>query len=147
MMSDSQFTIHNSQLKSGSIVRHAFLLCIVLCALRIPAFAQKKQESKPILTRIEFLFDASQSMYGRWQSGPKIDIAKKLMSSILDSLRYVDNIELALRVYGHQKQFPPQDCDDSRLEVPFTKGNMSTIQEVLKNVVPRGTTPIAKSLE
>jgi len=111
------------------------------------SFAQKKQVQKPLLTRIEFVFDASQSMYGHWQTGSKIDIAKKLMSNILDSLRYVPNIELALRVFGHQKPYPPQDCDDSRLEVPFSKGNISSIQQVLKNVSPRGTTPIAKSLE
>lgn len=108
---------------------------------------QVKKQKAPTLTRIEFLFDASQSMYGRWQSGAKIDIARSLMNKVLDSLRYIDNIELALRVYGHQKPYPPQDCDDSRLEVPFSKGNISSIQQVLKNLVPKGTTPIAKSLE
>ncbi|MFM9052000.1 MAG: vWA domain-containing protein, partial [Bacteroidota bacterium] len=94
-----------------------------------------------------FLFDGSQSMWGRWQSGPKIDVARKLMNQLLDSLRYIPNLELALRVYGHQKNYPPQDCDDSRLEVPFSKGNISQIQDVLKGIVPKGTTPIAKSLE
>ena len=107
----------------------------------------QKNMAKPQLTRIEFLFDASQSMYGKWQSGAKIDVAKKLMDQLMDSLRYVKDIEIALRVYGHQKPFPPQDCDDSKLEVPFSKGNISTIQHVLKNIIPRGTTPIAKSLE
>jgi Ca-activated chloride channel family protein len=111
--------------------------------------AQQKKKPAPapaLLTRIEFLFDASQSMYGKWQSGAKIDVAKRLMNQLLDSLRYVPDIEIALRVYGHQKPFPPQDCDDSRLEVPFSKGNISTIQQVLKNLTPRGTTPIAHSL-
>ena len=86
-------------------------------------------------------------MYGRWQSGAKIDVARKLMAQLLDSLRFVPDIELALRVYGHQKNYPPQDCDDSKLEIPFSKGNISRIQQVLKELVPRGTTPIAKSLE
>ncbi len=86
-------------------------------------------------------------MYGKWQSGAKIDVAKRLMTQLMDSLRYVRDIEVALRVYGHQKPFPPQDCDDSKLEVPFSRGNISRIQEVLKSIVPRGTTPIAKSLE
>jgi Ca-activated chloride channel family protein len=86
-------------------------------------------------------------MYGRWQSGAKIDVAKQLMSQLLDSLRYINNIELALRVYGHLKPFPPQDCDDSRLEVPFSKGNIGEIKDKLNSVVPKGTTPIAKSLE
>ncbi|REJ83539.1 MAG: VWA domain-containing protein [Bacteroidetes bacterium] len=111
------------------------------------ALAQKGNLKAPALTRIEFLFDASQSMYGRWQSGAKIDVARNLMYKMLDSLRYVDNIELALRVYGHQKQYPPQDCDDSKLEVPFSKGNTTHIKQVLKDIVPRGTTPIARSLE
>lgn len=93
------------------------------------------------------MFDASQSMYGKWQTGSKIEIAKKLMSQLMDSLRFVRNIELALRVYGHQKPFPPQDCDDSKLEVPFSKGNIPHILDVLQKIVPRGTTPIARSLE
>ncbi len=116
-----------------------------MCNLNLNA--QNKKNETPQLTRIEFLFDASQSMFGRWQSGAKIDVAKLLMKQLMDSLRYVNNLELALRVYGHQKNFPPQDCDDSKLEVPFSKGNISAIQQVLKDVIPRGTTPIAKSLE
>jgi Ca-activated chloride channel family protein len=111
------------------------------------SFAQNKKLEAPELTRIEFLFDASQSMFGQWQSGAKIDVAKRLMNQLLDSLRNVENIELALRVYGHLKPFPPQDCDDSRLEVPFTKGNIPQIMQVLQRVIPKGTTPIAKSLE
>jgi Ca-activated chloride channel homolog len=109
--------------------------------------AQEKKKEEVQLTRIEFLFDGSQSMYGRWQSGTKIDIARQLMTQLMDSLRHVRNIELALRIYGHQKPYPPQDCDDSRLEVPFSKGNITHIQEVLKRLLPRGTTPIARSLE
>src|SRR4051812_33235832 len=109
----------------------AFRLVIFSCLLTLTScfYCAAQQKSKtipapPILTRIEFLFDASQSMYGKWQTGAKIDVAKKLMNSLMDSLRYVPDLELALRVYGHQKPFPPQDCDDSRLEVPFGKGNI-----------------------
>lgn len=130
-------------------MKQGFLFLFLLAGFA--AFAQPKKKSTvpapPQLTRIEFLFDASQSMFAQWQSGARIDVAKRLMHQLLDSLRYVPNLELALRVYGHQKPYPPQDCDDSRLEVPFGKGNIHTIQEVLKNITPRGTTPIAKSLE
>lgn len=107
---------------------------------------QEKEKPKP-LTRILFVFDASQSMYGRWQSDMKINIAQRLLSNLLDSLESVDNLELALRVYGHQKNFPPQDCDDTRLEVPFAANNNRKIKHVLKTLVPKGTTPIAYSLE
>lgn len=133
-------------LKPAFAYHFLFILALVFFLNTQNAAAQKKQEA-PQLTRIEFLFDASQSMYGRWQSGAKIDVAKALMTQLLDSLRYINNIELALRVYGHTKHFPPQDCDDSRLEVPFSKGNISRIQQVLNALVPKGTTPIARSLE
>jgi len=101
----------------------------------------------PPLTRILFIFDCSQSMFARWQSDTKINIAQKLLSSMLDSLKDVENLELAFRVYGHQKNFPPQDCDDSKLEIPFSKNNYKKIEHKLKSLVPRGTTPIAYSLE
>ncbi len=105
-----------------------------------------KEKPKPT-TRILFVFDASQSMYGRWQSDMKITIAQKLLSNLLDSLKNVPNLELALRVFGHQKQYPPQDCNDTKLEIPFAKDNTLKIKNKLKTIVPRGTTPIASSLE
>jgi Ca-activated chloride channel homolog len=125
-----------------------FLLPFILYSLLPPVvIAQTKKETKPPITNILFLFDGSGSMNAKWQTAPKIDVAKRLMRELLDSLRYIPNVQLALRVYGHQKPFPPQDCDDTKLEVPFGKGNISTIQDVIMKLSPKGTTPIAKSLE
>jgi Ca-activated chloride channel homolog len=125
-----------------------FLLAFSIFIFQLSLFAQVKKEQKASpVTNLLFLFDGSGSMNAKWQSAPKIDVAKRLMNELLDSLRYVSNVQLALRVYGHQKPFPPQDCDDTRLEVPFGKGNISTIQRVIKELNPKGTTPIAKSLE
>ena len=100
-------------------------------------------------SRILFIVDASQSMLGRWQSGRKIDIARNLLSVMLDSLKNIENLEIGLRVYGHQKGYPPQDCDDSKLEVNFLPASISSdrIINKLKMIRARGTTPIAKSLE
>lgn len=109
--------------------------------------ANINEEQPRQLTRILFVFDASQSMFGRWQSDMKINIAQKLLAEMLDSLDEVEDLELALRVYGHQKPFPPQDCNDTRLEVPFAPKNAKKIQHRLKTIVPKGTTPIASSLE
>ena len=112
--------------------------------------AQTEQlEKKSPLTRILFVFDGSQSMYGRWESGAKIDVAQRLMGQMLDSLQGIQadgNFQLALRVYGHQKPVPPQDCSDTKLEVPFGNGNIYKIKRVLKTIKPKGTTPIAGSL-
>ncbi|HOY33383.1 MAG TPA: VWA domain-containing protein [Bacteroidales bacterium] len=107
---------------------------------------KEKPLPKPV-TRILFVYDASQSMIGVWQSDRKISIASKLMSQLLDSLKNVENLHLGLRIYGHQKYYPPQDCDDTRLEIPLGTGNTDKIKNKLKTVNPRGTTPIAASLE
>ncbi|MFO7723875.1 MAG: VWA domain-containing protein [Bacteroidales bacterium] len=106
----------------------------------------RNQQPEPI-NRVLFVFDASNSMYALWQSDRKINIAKKLLSELLDSLAGTPNVEFALRVYGHQKSFPPQDCDDTRLEVPFGPSNTDKIKRKLNTIVPKGTTPIARSLE
>jgi len=132
------------------MIRKANSLLLLFCFLVSAqmAFSQiRKEPEKPrIVTRILFVFDASQSMYGRWQSDTKFNIATRLFSGLLDSLRSTPDLELALRVYGHQKPFPPQDCSDSRLEVPFAKDNVARIKHVLKIINPSGTTPIAYSL-
>ncbi|MDA3867696.1 MAG: VWA domain-containing protein [Salinivirgaceae bacterium] len=97
-------------------------------------------------TRILFVLDASQSMLGKWESGSKIDVARKLLVRMVDSLAVKSNVQMALRVYGHQSPVPPQDCNDTKLEVPFYKNNAKKIKLILSDLKPRGTTPIAYSL-
>jgi Ca-activated chloride channel family protein len=122
---------------------------LILFFLPLGLFAQKNGTTKgeEPLSRILFVFDASQSMYARWQSDMRITIAKKLMINLLDSLSGYENLQLGLRVYGHQKNYPPADCYDTRLEVPFAPGNIPKIKAKIQDLVPRGTTPIAYALE
>lgn len=86
-------------------------------------------------------------MNGKWESDKKITVARRLLIQLVDSLEKIENTQLALRVYGHQYGFPPQVCTDSKLEVPFNWGNAIRIKEKLNSIVPKGTTPIAYSLE
>ena len=107
------------------------------------AIAQNKEQ----LTRVLFIFDASQSMYAQWEGNSRMEIAKELLSNMLDSLDNKDNLEVGLRCYGHQKPSPPQDCRDTKLEVGFGKNTVPAIKNRLKTLRPKGTTPIAKALE
>ncbi len=131
-------------------IKKFFLLFFCSLLLSANAFSQvitkEKEKPKPI-TRILFVYDASQSMLGEWQSDRKISIASKLMCELLDSLRNVPDLQLGLRVYGHQKTYPPQDCDDSKLEIPIGYFTIDKIKNKLKTINPKGTTPIASSLE
>jgi len=117
--------------------------------LFIGSLNAKAQKSNEPVNRILFIFDASQSMLGRWQSGRKIDIAKKLLSNMVDSLKGIENLEIGLRVYGHQKGYPPQDCDDTKLEINFLPAHLVSerMKAKLNMIRARGTTPIAHSLE
>ena len=113
---------------SGGPGRTCLVMLMLLFSSYLFAQGPRDQGKPKPTTRILFVFDASQSMYGRWQSDTKFNIAVKLFSSILDSLRTQPNLELALRVYGHQKQFPPQDCNDTKLEVPLCEGQCAEDQ-------------------
>jgi Ca-activated chloride channel family protein len=128
-------------------LRKQLYITLLFILSGITLFAQSSKEEDK-LTRILFVFDGSQSMYGRWESGAKIDVAQKLMTQILDSLQSLDSksFQLALRVYGHQKPVPPQDCNDTKLEVSFKFNNIPGIKQALREISPKGTTPIARSL-
>lgn len=122
---------------------------ILLSALAGSAETAVAQQSDKPLTRILFVFDASNSMNATWQSDRKITIARSLLNQAIAEVNDKPNVELALRVYGHQVQIEPgkQDCDDTRLEVSFRPNNGDLIQRTLNRLTPKGTTPIARSLE
>lgn len=103
----------------------------------------------PPLTRILFVFDCSFSMFGKWQTGMKMDIAKNLFIQFLDSLKTTPNLELGLRCYGHQYSLQPQrNCEDTKLEVPIGKPvtAIPAMKQKMLELAPRGTTPIAYTL-
>jgi len=121
----------------------AFLFTFLL------SFAFAEAQTAAQKTRILFVFDASQSMYGRWDNGQKIQIATRLLREIVDSLKSTKNVEVALRVYGHQNNVSSdgRNCKDTKLEVPFSPKNHDKIIDRLGSIRPKGTTLIAYSLE
>ena len=130
-------------------MKYAGLILLLLVSLT--SFGQKKPAPKDsvVKTRILFIFDASQSMWGLMDGETKIAIAQRLLSTAIDSLKNIENVEVALRVYGNRKAISKeaQDCEDTHLEVPFEKNNIEKIKHVLKATQPKGTTLIARSLE
>ena len=119
------------------------LLAILI--LFICSFSYGQEE----MTRILFILDASNSMNARWGTQTRIDAAKELLAKTADGLRDVPNLEIALRVYGHQSPITAtfQDCDDTKLEVPFAPNNFTAVKNRVKSIQAKGTTPIARSLE
>ncbi len=127
--------------------RFFIILILILPAILCQINVIGQVKSAPVKTRILFIFDESNSMTANWESSKKIDIAKNLLIKMVDSLKNIQNVELALRMYGHQSPTVPQDCNDTKLEVAFSSNNAEKIIYKLKNTTPKGTTPIARSLE
>jgi len=101
-------------------------------------------------TRILFILDASNSMNAKWdETQTRIQAAKELLAQAVDSLTGTPNLEIALRVYGHQSAITAtfQDCNDTKLEVPFGEDNYTRVKNRILSIVAKGTTPIARSLE
>lgn len=106
------------------------------------------EPAKP-LTRILIIFDASTSMMERWEGTIKFNKAKDLVFELLDSLETIQseqNLEVALRVYGHQSPDHMMDCTDSKLEVSFGQNTIGMIRDRMNTITPKGTTPIAYSI-
>lgn len=104
------------------------------------------QEDKP-MTRILLMLDGSQSMGTGWGNSSKIGIAKSVIKDVVDSLKEIPNVQLALRVYGHQYHYSLNNCKDTRLEVGFRNDNYILLKSRLREIKPSGITPIAYSLE
>ena len=118
------------------------LLGVILMGLNLSSNAQDR-------TRILFVFDASNSMNGYWEKERKINTATRLLAESVDNLSANSEVELGLRVYGHQTKYIPgkQDCEDTELVVPIGTGRNLIIKNELERIRPLGTTPIARSLE
>jgi Ca-activated chloride channel family protein len=124
---------------------------LLLIALVLPFGTTHAQEAtnQPPLTRMLFVFDASNSMNAFWGSKTRLEVARELMLKSLDELEGLPDLELALRVYGNRSpiQAGKQDCDDTTLEVPFSANSAPAMRNFIKNLRAVGTTPIARSLE
>lgn len=142
---------------SNTKVLKLFLLFVGVF-LYLSQFSQSQNTCKPCeekkkkallqapTTRILLIFDASNSMSGKWQGKEKMQIAQSLANHLIDSLSKLPNIQLALRVYGATTKYPPGDCKDSKLAIPFQKNNFKNIKQYIQTLRPTGITPIEYSL-
>jgi len=109
--------------------------------------AQTQEPHKAEKTRILFLLDASGSMNAKWEGQKMFNVARQLLTDIVDSVQIAtDNVEFGLRMYGHQSPRKEKDCQDTKLEVPFGSENAEAINRAMKSADPQGWTPIAYSL-
>lgn len=124
------------------------ILFIGLILSRSGAIAQNNAAFNPTHTRILFLLDASGSMKEKWNDKTKYEISKELIYHLVDSLQTTNpDVEVGIRIYGHQFPRAVHNCNDTKLEVPFAKNNAAFIKTKLDQITPQGYTPIALSLK
>lgn len=119
---------------------------ILISVLFANVLAAQVKKTEPAITRVLFVFDASNSMKAKHGDKTRIQGAKDLFYKFIDSLSRQKNIQFALRMYGHTVKYPPGDCKDSKLVVPFSVGNAALIKSKVSEAQPTGITPIEHSL-
>ena len=85
----------------------------------------------------------------KWENQTRMESAKEILNEAVEDLRGIPDLEIALRVYGHQSLVSNtfQDCNDTKLEVPFGPNTIDAIKKKVKFISAKGATPIARSLE
>lgn len=128
--------------------RSGFCLTLFFVLAGFSAIGQRVvEQALPEKTRILFVLDGSGSMNALWGGDQsRMDLAKKILTQLVDSLRVNPKVELALRVYGHRYSRQSNNCNDSKLEVPFGVKNHDAIINEIKDIRPKGVTPITYSL-
>lgn len=97
--------------------------------------------------RILFIVDYSGSMQAMWGNEKKFEIARRVLFNLADSIQKTNKeVEIAIRVFGHQSHRTKNDCLDSKLEINFAKNNAEEIKVKFEEIVAQGNTPIAYSL-
>lgn len=124
----------------------SFCIYLFLLLLGTESLSAQRSDDRPI--HILFLLDGSGSMKDEWKGRAKFEIAKNILFHLTDSIESRnENIEFALRVFGHQYPFRDKVCDDSSLEVPFSKTNATAFKTKLNSIEAQGWTPIAYTLQ
>ncbi len=119
---------------------------ILFLSIFIAGHSQMINGFKGKKTRILFLLDGSGSMLQEMDQSNRWSVAVTLMSQIVDTLRTVPNVEVGLRVFGHNKPNEARDCNDTKLEVPFSPYNHKQYIGRLRQIKPLGFTSITQSL-
>ncbi|MBQ7063012.1 MAG: VWA domain-containing protein [Bacteroidales bacterium] len=117
------------------------LLAYILLTFGVFSVAAQTQHTAE-KTRVLIILDCSQSMWDRWQSDAKIKVTQKVLLKFLDSVANQNEIEVALRVFGHLNK----NQNGTRLEVPFEDNNNYKIQSKVKTLVPNGACTAATAL-
>lgn len=132
-------------------------MMLEFCCGYLPAYMPKRaepaslqvvfeKEAMPEAARnIEFIFDASNSMWGQIAGEAKITIARKVLSQIINGLP--ETLNVGLRVYGHRYGLNDRGaCTDTELLVPIGPVDKARLIDTVNKIQLKGKTPLVYSV-
>ncbi|PWE18031.1 hypothetical protein DDZ18_05535 [Marinicauda salina] len=122
----------------------AGLVCAALGAsasAQEPAAPVAPPESPQERGRAILVIDASNSMWGRIDERPKIEIAREAVSGLLDG--WSDDVDVGLMAYGHRRE---GDCSDIEMIAETGAPDRPELAEALAGLTPRGKTPMSAAV-
>ena len=130
--------------------RFAFLTPVLIVLASVLALSPTtRSAAQGSVTYIQLILDASGSMYGKLPAGgTRISAAKDVLSSFINRLPNDPNLNVGLRIYGaNTAAGSAEACQDSKLVLPMKGLDRAALQETVVRTKPKGSTPIAYSLE
>ncbi|MEM1378698.1 MAG: VWA domain-containing protein, partial [Pseudomonadota bacterium] len=108
-----------------------------------PLFPSTVEAQESPSSRVMFVFDASNSMWGQIDGTAKIEIARQSFMQALQSTPL--GAETGLMVYGHRRR---GDCSDIELVQPMARGGaaMAQMSRVINEIKPTGKTPLTEAV-
>lgn len=136
-----QFPYHNNMRLHIYIV---FLVSSFFTGMSSPFAAERQKHDKFII-----ILDGSAKMNTTWRDDlNKYDAASLLISRLMDSMHTAnEDVQFCLRLYGHLSHATMQSCNDSRLEVYFSKDNRSQTRMRLGSMQPQGSASLGYALQ
>ncbi|WP_323696703.1 vWA domain-containing protein [Thiorhodovibrio litoralis] len=132
---------HRRQIHDWSVLSMKALLPLLtalLIAAMLSSAAASESSSKG---QTILIMDSSGSMWGRIGNRTKIEIARETAAELVRNRPA--EIEMGFMAYGHRRK---GDCDDIELMVPPSSETTGGLLVAIEQMVPKGSTPIYKSV-
>lgn len=93
------------------------------------------------MTDVVLVLDVSNSMWGRVEGRPKIEIAREVVAELIGEWNPATN--LGLVAYGHRRE---GDCTDIEAVIPVGPVDTAAFINRVNGLTPRGKTPLSKAV-
>ncbi len=127
-------------LRSINRLARSTALATILTGLGLIAISPPATSASSAPSRVLFVLDASGSMWAKVENRIKMDVAKSVLSDLINELPTTSAV--GLQIYGHRRK---GDCNDIEMLLP-APSNRPLLLQAISRVSPRGKTPIAGAM-